>query len=77
MGHIRRNSISVADAISERSRLGKSFSIVAMAEGVISKQEHETLLVNRKDKVAGKVKTVPPDHPWILSARNIGTNMGD
>ena len=164
---------SVAEAIRERSRLGKSFSIVAMAEGVVSRQEHEALLAKQDDKaagkaregkkseaekfqesqyaektvrlakqlelltglearvtilghlqrggipsaadrllatrlgtactelidqghygvmvaargegtkavkleeVAGKVKTVPPDHPWILSARHIGTNMGD
>ncbi len=164
---------SVAEAIRERSRLGKSFSIVAMAEGVISKQEHEAQLTKKNDKsagkakerkkletakstetqyaektvrlakqlelltglearvtilghlqrggipsaadrllatrlgtacvdlidkgrygvmvaalgegtkavkledVAGKVKTVPPDHPWIVSARHIGTNMGD
>jgi phosphofructokinase-like protein len=164
---------SVAEAIRERSRLGKSFSIVAMAEGVISKQEHEALLAKQNDKaagkskenkktdaeksqesqyaektvrlakqlelltglearvtilghlqrggipsaadrllatrlgtactelinrgeygvmvaargegtkpvnleeVAGKVKTVPLDHPWIQSARLIGTNMGD
>ncbi|MCG6932025.1 MAG: 6-phosphofructokinase [Gallionella sp.] len=163
---------SVAEAIRERSRLGKSFSIVAMAEGVVSKQEHEALLAKQNDKagkakekkktdaendtqsqyaektvrlakqlelltglearvtilghlqrggipsaadrllatrlgtactelisrgeygvmvaargegtrpvkledVAGKVKTVPLDHPWIQSARLIGTNMGD
>ena len=164
---------NVAEAIRERSRLGKSFSIVAMAEGVISKQEYEALLAKQNDKssgkakeskktetekstetqyadktvrlakqlelltglearvtilghlqrggipsaadrllatrlgtactdlidqghygvmvaargegtkavkledVAGKVKTVPSDHPWILSARHIGTNMGD
>ena len=163
---------SVAEAIRERSLLGKSFSIVAMAEGVISKQEHEAQLAKQNDKagknkekkkadpendaqsqyaektvrlakqlelltglearvtilghlqrggipsaadrllatrlgtacteliarseygvmvaargegtkpvkleeVAGKVKTVPLDHPWILSARHIGTNMGD
>jgi phosphofructokinase-like protein len=29
------------------------------------------------DQVAGKRKTVPLDHPWIASARRIGTNMGD
>jgi len=164
---------SVAEAIRERSRLGKPFSIVAMAEGVISRQEHDALLATqnkkptskaKKDKkteienaqetqyaektvrlakqlelltglearitilghlqrggtpsaadrllatrlgtactslieqgqygvmvaargdgtkaikledVAGKVKTVPPDHPWILSARHVGTNLGD
>ena len=28
-------------------------------------------------KVVGKRKTVPLDHPWIKSARHVGTNMGD
>ena len=27
--------------------------------------------------VAGKVRTVPPDHPWVESARRVGTCMGD
>ncbi len=29
------------------------------------------------EEVAGRRKTVPLDHPWIISARRIGTNMGD
>lgn len=29
------------------------------------------------DEVAGHRKVVPLDHPWITSARCIGTNMGD
>ncbi|MBI5960111.1 MAG: 6-phosphofructokinase [Chloroflexi bacterium] len=28
-------------------------------------------------EVAGKRKVVPLDHPWVVSARRIGTNMGD
>jgi 6-phosphofructokinase 1 len=28
-------------------------------------------------KVAGKKKTVPPDHPWITAARLVGTSFGD
>jgi 6-phosphofructokinase 1 len=28
-------------------------------------------------KVAGKVRTVPMDHPWIQSARMVGTCLGD
>jgi phosphofructokinase-like protein len=164
---------SVAEAIRERSRRGKPFSIVAVAEGAISKDEHDALQAAQKKKagakqkagkkteieeapetqyaektvrlakqlelltglesritilghlqrggipsaadrllatrlgtacadlinqshygvmvaargdgtkevkledVAGKVKTVPPDHPWVLSARHVGTNMGD
>lgn len=164
---------SAAEAIRERSRRGKPFSIVAVAEGAISKQEHDALLEAKKQKpssrqkeskkaepedipetqyaertlrlakqlekltglesrvtilghlqrggipsaadrllatrlgtactdlihqchygvmvaakgeitkpvkledVAGQVKTVPPDHPWVVSARRVGTNMGD
>lgn len=29
------------------------------------------------EKVVGNRKTVPLDHPWIESARRVGTNMGD
>ncbi len=29
------------------------------------------------EKVAGKTRTVPPDHPWIESARRVGTCLGD
>ena len=29
------------------------------------------------EKVAGKRKTVPLEHPWVLSARRVGTCLGD
>jgi len=29
------------------------------------------------EKVAGKRRIVPPDHPWIESARRVGTCLGD
>jgi len=29
------------------------------------------------EKVAGKRKTVPPDHPWVETARRVGTCLGD
>lgn len=28
-------------------------------------------------EVAGHLKTVPLDHPWVLAARQVGTGMGD
>ena len=28
-------------------------------------------------EVVGKRKTVPLDHPWVLAARDVGTNLGD
>ncbi|MDO4792202.1 MAG: ATP-dependent 6-phosphofructokinase [Buchananella hordeovulneris] len=29
------------------------------------------------EQVAGNLKTVPLDHPWILAARHVGTGLGD
>ena len=29
------------------------------------------------DKVAGKLKLIPPDHPWIRSARSLAIGFGD
>jgi ATP-dependent phosphofructokinase / diphosphate-dependent phosphofructokinase len=29
------------------------------------------------EKVAGKRKTVPPNHPWVETARKVGTCLGD
>jgi 6-phosphofructokinase 1 len=29
------------------------------------------------EQVAGRRKTVPPDHPWIAAARHVGTCLGD
>jgi len=28
-------------------------------------------------KVAGNLKTVPPDHQWVEAARRVGTCLGD
>ena len=29
------------------------------------------------EEVAGKRKTVAPDHPWVQAARHVGTCVGD
>jgi 6-phosphofructokinase 1 len=29
------------------------------------------------EDVAGRKKLVPLDHPWVQSARRVGTNLGD
>jgi 6-phosphofructokinase 1 len=29
------------------------------------------------EDVAGKLKYVPPDHPWVITARRVGTCLGD
>jgi 6-phosphofructokinase 1 len=149
---------SVADAVLHRSRAGKRFSIIAMAEGALSIEEREIMEEGKKKerkalqaqsasarlanqlqkitglqarvtalghlqrggtptatdrllatrlgttcaeliedgksgimvaikrhkckpvklkKVAGRLKTVRPDHPWVRSARLVGTSFGD
>jgi 6-phosphofructokinase 1 len=140
----------VAEAILRRSRIGKRFSIIALAEGAISKkeakkkkkkrsesvsvrlarklekktglesrltslghlqrggtptpadrllatrlgtkcaeliaEEHYGVMVAARgeeavpvplEEIAKKRKTVPTDHPWIASARLVGTSFGD
>ena len=47
---------SVAEAIRERSRRGKRFSIVAIAEGAISVEEHEALIRKSAKKHKDGVK---------------------
>jgi ATP-dependent phosphofructokinase / diphosphate-dependent phosphofructokinase len=57
---------SVAEAIRERSRGGKPFSIVAVAEGAISKPDYLAMLAaqEKKNKTKGgkKAATIPPVH---------------
>lgn len=43
---------------------------------MVASKGHTTEPVPLK-KVVGKRKTVPLDHPWIESARRVGTNLGD
>jgi 6-phosphofructokinase 1 len=56
---------SVATAIKRRSRGGKPFSIVAVAEGAITVQEHMALLENKKNK---KTKENEPEDSEIVYA---------
>ncbi len=79
LGHLQRGGIpSAADRLLA-TRLGTACS------DLIDKGHYGVMVAARGDstkavaleEVAGKVKTVPPDHPWVQSARNIGTSLGD
>jgi len=79
LGHLQRGGIpSAADRLLA-TRLG-----TACAD-LIHKGHYGVMVAARGDgtkavlleEVAGKVKTVPPDHPWVKSARHVGTCMGD
>ena len=79
LGHLQRGGTpSAADRLLA-TRLGtaciqyvkdEKFGIMVAAKG------EGTEAVPLKD-VVGKVKMVPIDHPWIISARHVGTSFGD
>jgi phosphofructokinase-like protein len=79
LGHLQRGGTPSAADRMLATRLGTSaidyirseqFGIMIAVDG-----EH-TKAVPLQD-VAGKVNYVPPDHPWIISARNLETSFGD
>lgn len=79
LGYVQRGGTpSAADRLLA-TRLGAACADL-VAEGV-----HGVMVAARGDgaepvpleKVAGKRKTVPPDHHWIQTARRVGTCLGD
>jgi 6-phosphofructokinase 1 len=79
LGHLQRGGIpSAADRLLA-TRLG-----TACAE-FVNKEIFGIMVASRGDgvepmpleEIVGKRKIVPLDHPWIASARNVGTCMGD
>ena len=45
--------------------------------GVMVSLRHEEIIPIPLEKVVRKIKTVPPDHHWITSAKRVGTCFGD
>ncbi len=79
LGHLQRGGTpSAADRILA-TRLGTAAAdlIAARQYGVMVAARGEATRAVPLDEVAGKVKTVPPDHPWVASARRVGTSFGD
>jgi 6-phosphofructokinase 1 len=79
LGHLQRGGTpSAADRLLA-SRLGTACAefIQAGVYGVMVAARGDGAEPVPLDQVAGHRKTVPPDHPWIISARHLGTNMGD
>lgn len=79
LGHLQRGGTpSAADRILA-TRLGTAAAdlIARKHYGVLVAAHGEGTRPVPIETVAGKVKTVPPDHPWVLSARRVGTNFGD
>ncbi len=79
LGHLQRGGApSAADRILA-TRLGTAAAdlIAKQKYGVMVAACGEDTRAVKLEDAAGRVKTVPPDHPWILSARRVGTNFGD
>lgn len=79
LGHLQRGGTpSAADRLLA-TRLG------AACASLINDGVYGVMVAARGDhaepvpleEVAGKLKVVPLDHPWIASARAVGTNLGD
>ena len=79
LGHLQRGGIPTAADRLLATRLGTAAAelISKQRYGVMVASKGEKTLPVKLEEVAGKVKTVPHDHPWILSARRVGTCMGD
>ena len=79
LGYVQRGGAPSAVDRLLATRLG-----TACAD-LINKGTYGVMVASRGDgtepvpleKTAGKRKTVPLNHPWILSARHVGTSLGD
>jgi 6-phosphofructokinase 1 len=79
LGHLQRGGTpSAADRILA-TRLGSACveMINEDKHGILVAARGESVTGVPLEEVAGKRKLVPLDHPWITSARWVGTNFGD
>ncbi len=79
LGHVQRGGApSAADRLLA-TRLGSACAdLVARGEyGVMMAAAGEQAVPVPLEEVAGRRKLVPPDHPWIISAKRVGTSLGD
>jgi 6-phosphofructokinase 1 len=79
LGHLQRGGTpSAADRLLA-TRLGTAAADLIQRKqyGFMIAARGETSAPVALEEVAGQVKTVPPDHPWVDSARGVGTSFGD
>ena len=79
LGHLQRGGTpSAADRLLA-TRLGTACAdlISEDASGVMVAARGEGAEAMPLEDIAGRKKLVPLDHPWVTSARRVGTNLGD
>jgi 6-phosphofructokinase 1 len=79
LGHVQRGGTPTAVDRLLATRLGTACAqlINDGVHGVMVAARGESAEPIPLEKVAGRRKLVPPDHPWVISARRVGTNLGD
>jgi len=79
LGYVQRGGTPSAGDRLLATRLGTACAdlITEGVFGVMVASRGEGAVPVPLEKVAGKTRTVPPDHPWIESARRVGTCLGD
>lgn len=79
LGYVQRGGTPAAADRILAARLGKAAAdlVVAKEFGVMAASAGESWMPVALDEVAGKRKTVPLDHPWVATAREVGTSFGD
>jgi len=79
LGYLQRGGTpSAADRLLA-TRLGSACAdmIYEGVSGVMVAARSEGVEAMMLEDVAGRKKLVPQDHPWVVSARRVGTNLGD
>jgi 6-phosphofructokinase 1 len=79
LGYLQRGGTpSAADRLLA-TRLGTACADLINEEvsGVMVAARGEGAEAMPLEEVAGRKKLVPLDHPWVVSARRVGTNLGD
>jgi 6-phosphofructokinase 1 len=79
LGHVQRGGTPSPTDRLLATRLGTAcadFIAAGIFEVMVAIRDNECVTVPLEE-VAGKRKTVPADHPWLLTARNVGVGLGD
>lgn len=79
LGHLQRGGTPTPADRLLATRLGtKCVELINQGlSGIMVAVKGEECVPVELGKVAGNLKRVPPDHPWIQSARLVGTCFGD
>lgn len=79
LGHVQRGGTPSAVDRLLATQLGTACAELIQADhyGVMVARQNGTAVPVPLDQVVGKRKSVPLNHPWVRSAREVGTCLGD